>query len=216
MERVLAFSDGVFAIVITLLALEIKVPEIEAAHVASDLVPAVWALVPTIASHALSFALLGIYWIAHHALFRMIARWDRNLLWLNILFLLFVASMPFPTALALNFGDAQVSYLIFCAVLIFAGLSLVLMWWYAAKDRHLLADAVTEDAIRATYRRGLLAPVLYLLAALLSFVNLNITKAMLVFIVLVYIIPNPLTRVSRHSHHGTDADLAAQENSDKE
>ena len=216
MERILAFSDGVFAIVITLLALEIKVPELEAAHIATDLVPAVWALAPTIISHALSFALLGINWIAHHALFRMIERWDRNLLWLNILFLLFVASMPFPTGLVIRYSNAQISYLIFCAVLILAGLSLVLMWWYAAKDRRLLSEAVANETIRDTYRRGLLAPVLYLVAALLSFVSLNVTKVTLALIVLIYIIPNPLTRVSRHSHHGTHVYPAVQGNTDKE
>jgi uncharacterized membrane protein len=91
--RIAAFSDGVFAIAITLLALQLEIPF-------GDRVD-VWAglrdLWPSFLSFAISFAVIGAYWIAHHRLFSLVERYDRRLLWLNLLALFFIVLMPFTT-----------------------------------------------------------------------------------------------------------------------
>ncbi|MFM7191796.1 MAG: TMEM175 family protein, partial [Microcystaceae cyanobacterium] len=87
-ERINAFSDGVFAITITLLVLEIKVPEIPHELVAKELIPKLTHLFPFIVSHGISFFVLGIFWVAHHNMFAHIKKHDHVLLWLNLLFLL--------------------------------------------------------------------------------------------------------------------------------
>lgn len=198
-ERILAFSDGVFAIVITLLVLEITVPAVTSA----DLMPALVHLVPAVAAHVVTFALLGVYWIGHHAVFTLIKRYDRPFLWLNLLYLFFVASMPFPTALVIHYNDQLISYVIYCGVLIMAGLSANLLWRYASRNGRLLGDHVTRDAIATTNRRLMLVPIVYILALLTAFINLNITKVFLVLAILFFIVPNPLT--THHSPGHADA-----------
>ncbi len=198
-ERILAFSDGVFAIVITLLVLEITVPAVSSA----DLLSALEALLPAIAAHVVTFALLGVYWIGHHAVFTLIKRYDRPFLWLNLLYLFFVASMPFPTALVIRYNDQLISYIIYCSVLIMAGLSANLLWLYASKDGRLLGEHVTRDAISVTNRRLIMVPIIYLLALLTAFINLDITKVFLVLAILFFVVPNPLT--THHSPGHADA-----------
>ena len=95
-HRIEAFSDGVFAIAITLLVLNLQVPEIATV---SELASKLGALWPKLVSYVLSFMVVGIYWVAHHNTFHYIKRSDRNLLWLNILMMLFVVFIPFPAAL---------------------------------------------------------------------------------------------------------------------
>ena len=192
-ERIMAFSDGVFAIVITLLVLEIKVPEIAAGMVAEELPHALAELWPRILSHVISFAVLGVYWVGHHTLFMYIKRHDRVLLWLNILFLLFVSSMPFPTGLLSQYSDQQIALVIYCGVLILAGLAAIAMWWYATGDRRLVDEDIDPTLVALIYRRGLLTPALYLVALVASFVNLGIAKLLVVIAILIYIVPNPLT-----------------------
>ena len=192
-ERIVAFSDGVFAIVITLLVLEIKVPEIAAGLVAEELPRALVDLWPKVLSHFISFAVLGIYWVGHHTMFMYIKRHDRVLLWLNILFLMFVSSMPFPTGLLGQYGDQQIALVIYCGVLILAGLAAIAMWWYATGDRRLVDEDIDPTLVALIYRRGLLTPALYLVALVASFVNLGIAKLLVVIAILIYIVPNPLT-----------------------
>ena len=103
-ERMAAFSDGVFAIAITLLVLELQVP---ASVPPGGLIALVPEFLPKLAGHVITFAILGIYWVGHHNMFMHIKRHDRTLLWLNNLFLLFVAAMPFPAGLIVQYGNDQ-------------------------------------------------------------------------------------------------------------
>lgn len=191
-ERIVAFSDGVFAIVITLLVLEVRVPEIASDLVAEELPHALVDLWPKILSHVLSFAVLGVYWVGHHTMFMYIKRHDRVLLWLNILFLLFVSSMPFPTGLLGQYSDQQIALVIYCAVLILVGLAAIALWWYATRDRRLVDEDIDPTLVTLIYRRGLLTPAINLAAIAASFVSLDIAKLLVVIAILIYIVPNPL------------------------
>jgi uncharacterized membrane protein len=121
-ERLIFLSDGVFAITITLLVLEIKVPEIPEALVATELPNALLHLLPKILAHILSFIVLGIYWSGHHNTFMHIKRHNRFLLWLNILFLMCVASMPFATGLLSQYHEHLLSIVTYSGILAGAGL----------------------------------------------------------------------------------------------
>src|SRR4051812_17865526 len=94
-NRVEAFSDGVFAIVITLLILDIRLPEVDAAHLPGALRDAL----PHIVAYVMSFVIIGVYWISHHHALQRLVRVDGVLLWLNMLLLLFVSFLPFPTSM---------------------------------------------------------------------------------------------------------------------
>jgi uncharacterized membrane protein len=192
-ERLLAFSDGVFAITITLLVLEVKVPEIAENLVATELSKELWHLLPKIFSHILSFIVLGLYWIAHHNMFTHIKRHDHILLWLNIAFLMCVASIPFPTGLLGTYHELQISIVIYAGVLALTGIFLNLIWWYAVKYSLIQKDA-NSDFINFVARYICVAPIVYLIAIGTSFLNLAIAKFLLIAATIFYIIPNPYHR----------------------
>src|SRR5690349_17168778 len=98
--RLEAFSDGVFAIAITLLILEVKVPSPAASKAAGGLLRALLAQWPSFASYVISFLTIGIMWINHHAMFHYIRRTDRTMLLLHIVFLMLISFVPYPTSLA--------------------------------------------------------------------------------------------------------------------
>lgn len=105
-ERICAFSDGVFAIAITLLVLNIQVPpaEITRPEALAHTVAALW---PRFAAFGLSFAVIGVLWVTHHRMFAYIQAYDLRLIWLNLLVLLFVSFMPFAAGLLAEHGGAQ-------------------------------------------------------------------------------------------------------------
>ena len=202
-ERIGAFSDGVFAIAITLLVLELKVPE----HVpVGGLLSLLPELLPKIAGHVVSFAVLGIYWVGHHNMFMHIKRHDRNLLWLNILFLMFVAAMPFMTGLIAEYGDDRLSITAYAADLVLAGLSLELIWIYVTHDHRLVDQRMSPDVIAWVHRRVMVAPLVYLLAIGVSLVSISAAKILFFLVVVGYIVPEPGDHLHlRQIHQSTDA-----------
>ena len=208
-DRINAFSDGVFAIVITLMVFEIRVPSLPHELVAAQLQGALWALAPRILAHFLTFALLGIYWVGHHTVFSFIKRYDRSLLWFNLIFLMFISLMPFPAGMIFEYGDQQITLILYCSVMVMAGLSAALMWWHASREHHLIDEQISDEIIRLTYRRIMLAPLLYLICIGLSYLNLSVAKLFLFLIVALYMFPNPLTLL--HVHHVVESGFSAHE-----
>jgi uncharacterized membrane protein len=190
-ERMAAFSDGVFAIAITLLVLELHVPTSVPPGGLIELAP---EFLPRLAGHVITFAILGIYWVGHHNMFLHIKRHDRTLLWLNNLFLLFVAAMPFPTGLIVQHPNDRLAVIVYAGTLVCAGLSLELIWLYATHRRQLVAHDLDPELITFVHRRVLLAPALYLLAVATSFVSITAAKVLFVVVAVAYIVPNPLDR----------------------
>src|SRR3954451_25400247 len=142
--RLEAFSDGVFSIAITLLVLELHVPEVEPGRLWHGLVRE-W---PQFAAYLSSFFVIGIMWVNHHSMFKQIRRSDRSLLFLNLLLLLWTALLPFPTALiARNLGeggiDAKVAEAVYGANFTLAAIASRLIWSYALPHRALIDSAMT-------------------------------------------------------------------------
>lgn len=192
-ERLFAFSDGVFAITITLLVFEIKIPDIPEELVSSKLWPALVHLFPHIISHAISFFVLGIFWVAHHNMFAHIKKHDHILLWLNLVFLLCVASVPFPTSLLGTYPDERISVMIYSGVMAIAGIFLDIIWWYATT--YGLVDGETNpEFVRFVHQHIWKAPIMYGLAFAISFLSLTLSKLILICVAIFYIIPNALER----------------------
>ncbi len=192
-ERLIAFSDGILSITITLLIFDLKVPEIASNLVGTELMRALGQLLPKILANIITFVVLGIYWISHHNTFMHIKKHDRALLWLNILFLMCVASMPFSSSLISRYPDEKISLIAYSGVLALAGISMELMWWYATT--HNLVDE-NKDAqfIAFVHRRNLIPPVIYLLSIVVSFINLKLAEFLIFGVVVLYIVPNPLDK----------------------
>jgi uncharacterized membrane protein len=160
---VLAFSDGVFAIAITLLVVGIGVPELADGDSVNELWNDFGDLYPEVLSFFISFLVIGRYWIAHHQFFARVAALDYGLVWQNLLYLGFVAFLPFPTAVLGNYFDNPLAVATYAvAVAIISGLEVVL--FRRAHDADLLAREMPD----AVYRWGLTAstlPVGFLLAS---------------------------------------------------
>jgi uncharacterized membrane protein len=170
--RLEALSDGVFAIVVTLLILLIEPPP---AHLNEGmLLKALAEMWVHVVAYVISFVLLGIYWWRHHVIFHYLKKTDRTLLWLNILFLMVVAFVPFPTALLIEYlgtAEEEIAVLLYGGVHVLCGGMLYAMWSYATKG-HRLVRSDLSPLIVAQLRVHLLLKVgVYVLSMAVSFVN---------------------------------------------
>lgn len=192
--RVNALSDGVFAIAITLLVLNIEVPNIPANLVAQELPSTLIALVPDLLSYVISFLVIGSYWIAHRNIFQGIRSPDRVIIWLNILFLMFVAFLPFPTALLDEYSNYQLPVVIYAGSLAVARLPLTAIWWYATSNRRLIHGHLDSSTVSLHRLRGLGIPLIFLLSIGVSFISV---KAAIFSWVLFFIIDWVILRMRR-------------------
>lgn len=172
--RVEAFSDGVFAIAITLLILEIKVPE------ATN--RSLWAALgqqwPSYAAYVVSFLVIGIMWINHHSVFTVIARVDRPLLFLNLLLLIVVAAIPWPTALVARYlqtDSANIAVAVYSLFMVAHALTFTMFWWYVTKTGHLLHDNIDRAGARRTRLRFALGSLAYPITVGLAFISAPVT-----------------------------------------
>ncbi|WP_354637108.1 TMEM175 family protein [Kitasatospora camelliae] len=176
--RVEAFSDGVFAIAITLLILEINVPE---AHNGSELWHALAEQWPSYCAYVVSFLVIGVMWVNHHTVFTYIARVDRTLVFLNLLLLLVVAALPFPTALVaenLREPDASnVAAAVYGMVMVAHAVTFVLFWYYVTRTGHCFDERVDVRAARATRARFSLGLIVYPVTVGLAFVSAALALA---------------------------------------
>jgi uncharacterized membrane protein len=173
-DRIVNLSDGVFAIAITLLVLDIRVPDIPESMVAKELPAALISLWPKYLGYFLSFVGIAVFWTIHHSIFRPIRSYDRTLLYLNFLFLMVVAFVPFPTSLLGEYGDHQLPVAIYAATLGVGRLLLNAIHWYSTRrgDR-LLGEAQDPATVRFFLIRGLTIPAIFLLSIVISFFSVG-------------------------------------------
>ena len=170
-DRLKALADGVFAIVMTLLVLELTVPAAtEVAH-SGGLARVLAEMWPEFLFYGLSFLILGIFWLVHHMIFDVIERSDPTLVWLNIVYLLFAALIPFSTALYGKHSGETISATIYGAnqlLVFFMGFSI---WSYATGKNRLTTGDVDPALIKGTKMMGYLYFIVLLIAIGLSFVD---------------------------------------------
>ncbi len=175
---------GVFAIVMTLLVLDIKAPDVAV----SNLHIALLALWPNFLSYAISFALLGIYFMGYMAQFRSINKSDHNSHWISFLFLALVTLIPFSTALLSKNPYSTLSIIIYSSNLVLIGL--VLYWHWINAIGNGLTEDIPRNLIKYAKLRCLVAPAGYLIAIVVAFINPVISLIICAFIPLLYIIPS--------------------------
>jgi uncharacterized membrane protein len=194
--RIETLADGVFAIVMTLLAFDMRVPLQEQVD-QIGLLRALSQLAPNLLSYVITFVVLGVLWVGHHNQYFYIRRADRTLLWINILFMMAVALLPFSAGLFSRYGQDRISIIVYDLNLIFAGLVLFLHWWYATRDSHLLGQVMEDHARRIVYRRILTPPTFYLVAIFVSLVSVELSIIINILVPLLYVIPNRVDQLFR-------------------
>jgi len=168
--RVEAFSDGVFAIAITLLVLDLKIPK-SAELGTRSLWPAIFAQWPTFLAYFASFATILVMWVNHHKMFNWIHRIDDVFLYLNGLLLLFITFVPFPTSLVstyLTCPQGRSAAAIYAGTYEAIAISFNLLWNYAARGGRLLGAHASPSQVRAITRQYRTGPILYLVALVLA------------------------------------------------
>ena len=163
--RVLALSDGVFAIIVTLLVLEIHVPELTQGQ---SLNQALSEVRPSLTAFVISFVLAGMYWVGHRDLFALIRRTDRGLVWLNILFLLPLCLLPFAAGMLGRYDREPVALRIYGLVLVVIAVMRVVIWLYATNRPHLLWQRLDDRQRRAGLALNLYPGLVYLVAFLVA------------------------------------------------
>ena len=192
-ERLAALSDGVFAVAMTLLALDLRVPATEAIRNEHDLWHALLALSPRLLMYMMSFLTLGIFWVGQQTQLNHLARSERSLSWIHIAFLFAVSLTPFSTTLLAEFPEYRIALVAYWLNIALLGSALYFSWMCATKSG-LVKDDVPPETTSAITRRIAIAQGFYVLGALLCIFSTYWSIAFIVVVQLNYAIAPRFTR----------------------
>ncbi len=186
-ERLAALSDGVFAIAMTLMVLDLRVPAAEAVRNEQDLWRALVAISPRLVMYMMSFLTLGIFWVGQQTQLNHLARSDRGLSWIHITFLFGVSITPFSTMLLAEFPAYRIALIVYWLNILFLGVTLYFSWM-CATGKHLVKHDLPPEVPIAIKRRILIGQGLYGFGALLCVLNTYWSIAFIVLVQLNYAI----------------------------
>jgi uncharacterized membrane protein len=199
--RLEAFSDGVFAVAITLLVLNIKIPGIDvpASQLPND--AQLWSILlkewPMLAAYITSFATIGVMWLNHHRLYTHIKRTNTILMLLNLLLLLIIVFIPVSTALVAEYlvrPDQHAAALLYSGTNVILAVCFNLLWRYASYNNRLLAKNADIRAVRAINKQYWFGPIVYLLAFILALFSTPASLTLNFLLALFFAIPLRLPR----------------------
>jgi len=192
--RLESLTDGVFAIIMTILVFNISVPELilfTEGDFASERLSAKFAdLWPDFLAYVISFSTLGAFWVAHHRIFRWILYVDRPLIWINISFLMIIGLIPFSTTLLTQYLDSQNSIFAFSFNAILAGLLIYVIYYYVKRNPDLVDKSVQALIEKSSSRRILATILTYSVAIIFSFIYLPASLFLLLLVLVPEIIPD--------------------------
>lgn len=196
--RLEALTDGVFAIAITLLVIEIGVPSVEAGESLARAILDQW---PSYAAYTVTFFLVGAYWVNHHRMFTLLKGVNHTFLLLNVLFLMAIAIIPFPNALLAEYTQEPSLRSVAAAVYGLAMLALAVLfnavWWYAARRATLLREDCNQVLVRKVLRSYLVGPLLYLIGVILALVQPIASLVLFVLVPFGYLAEGPVKQVAQ-------------------
>lgn len=197
-ERLAALSDGIFAVAMTLLVLDLHAPVVEAIHSEHELWRALVAISPRLVMYLMSCMTLGIFWIGQQTQLNHLSRSDRSLSWMHLGFLFLVTLTPFSTALLAEFIRFRLALLLYWLNILLLGAALYVSW-ICAIQQGLLKEDMPPGISSAIKRRILVAQALYAFGAMLCFISTYWSIAFIVIVQLNYVIAPRLGRRSRES-----------------
>ncbi len=185
--RIEALSDGIFAFAATVLMLDFRSPEPADIHSEAELLSALIASSHRLMPWLLSLLTLGIFWVAQQTQLSQLARSDRNLTWLHLMFLAIITVLPFTTRLFADFFTHRTAFLIYWANIVLLGVAVYFIWVYAERAK-LIRDDAPPELSGAFRRRVIIAQSLYAVGALLGLVNVPLGLALIILVQLNYAI----------------------------
>ena len=175
-NRVESLCDGVFAIAMTILVLDVRIPLSAGITTEGELFTQFWNITPTLLSYFMSFLTLGIYWTAHSLQFSYINKCDRNLSWISIFYLMFIALLPFTTSFLSEHIHYKFSILLYWLNILIPGLIMLVHWNYAYSHGY-VNQSVTDKVLidKVIKRRIYWAQAAYAIAAALCFISIYLS-----------------------------------------
>ena len=180
------FSDGVFAIAVTLLVLGIKIPEARNMD-NHQLTQRLLQSTPQLITFGFSFMVIGVFWMAHSRIFSMTKLVDNRLLWLNVFYLMFIAVMPYPATLLAENPFLIARILLYSGTLFVIGMMHFFLLRHIYKTDHIKNELFTEPIYQSYLRSGITGPSIYILAGAYSFVQPYISFGLIVSALAYYI-----------------------------
>lgn len=190
-ERVIFFSDAVFAIAITLLVIDLKVPIIKGAITDQNFLVALLDELPQISGFILSFFIIGLYWFVHHNIFGFVINYTKKLVWINLIFLFTIALMPFSTAVysEYSFSPKYINLLapfgVYVVNILMIGIMNFILNSYIFNPKNKVAECYSQSYAKFGKIRSLAIPVVFLFALSVGFINVSLGKSMLFLIAIV-------------------------------
>lgn len=196
LERIAAISDGIFAVAMTLLVLDLKTPAAEAIHSSAGLFQALGAMYPQFTAYVLSFLTLGIFWMGQQSQLSFVQESDRGFSWMHLGYLCSISFLPFSTRLLSEFFTLRAAIFVYWVNLFLPGALLYLAWKHA--DRHRMLKADLTDEVRCAFeRRVLVSQALYAAGALLCLVDNRLAIAVILLLQLNYVFAPRIPLLSR-------------------
>ena len=197
--RIEALADGVFAIAMTLLILEVKVPALLPDQI-EELPNRLLQLWPKVAAFVISFLICGVFWVGHHAQLHFVRRSDRIFMWLNIVFLMAISAIPFSAALIGEYPQQPTAIRVYCGNLILAGFVLYAQLRYAAGRGQLFDHDIDARFITLGGQRILMGPAVYLVASLLAGVLPVLSLVLCGVAPVLYLLPGRVDHYWKNGH----------------
>jgi uncharacterized membrane protein len=185
-SRLEAFSDGVFAIVITLLILDVRFPADKPLTLET-----LWGVAPHLRAFVLSFVIVGVYWVSHHNMLHFIRAVDRQLLWLNLALLLIIVFIPFPAALLGQHADSELAVALYGINLMLVNAAGAAMWLYATSRPHLAVDGMTPALSRFIAKIHSAPILVYAVAIAVAHWYVPLSLILFAAVPAFFILPNP-------------------------
>src|SRR5919199_1494451 len=171
LDHITSFADAIFAFSITFMAISIAIPNLAQNLTQAQVIDKLLESIPEFEIYAISFFVIGVYWIAYHQIFNQIVNSDSVVTWLTLVFLFFITLIPFATNMQIGFGY-RILFILYALVLAIAGALLTITWLHATKNK-LIDKDLTQREIQSISVEAILPAVVYFLSILVSFVNLQ-------------------------------------------
>lgn len=170
-NRVINFSDAVFAFAATLLVLKIDLPQLSGNVVGSQVISSLISLWPQYLANLISFLVIGYYWIHHHAIFGLLKRFNSTIVWINLFFLICVSFIPFPVDLYGDFPNVPEVVVFYSFSLAVVGYTLAIVWLYACYKNRFIDKSMSKRRVHYYTFRIFVAPVVFTLAIPLVYIH---------------------------------------------
>ena len=200
-HRIEALADGIFAVVMTLLVLDIKMPETITYASEADLWQRLVSLEHAIASYAISFVMLSVYWIVHHFHFHFIERTDRGLLWINLYLLLCLTLVPFTTDLLGDNVHLRLPALLYGVNLLLVATAFIAQAEYLGRHRHLASSALDLRSVALLRRRAWLLTIVPVVSMAMAFYSPRLALYLYLSLPLLHIVPSGIDRAAMRSRN---------------